>query len=112
MSNSPNSRNSAGQFVKGSSGNPNGGRPVNPIKQFMKEDVTAARAFLKSVIDDPDAKTSDRIECAKVLLDRHLGKARQDVDLQLIELNPEERLERLFQIISETEAEKKPEELN
>lgn len=69
-----------GRFVKGNSG---GGRPKIPddIKTAFKEASKDACAVLCKIVNDDNAKDSDRIRAAEVILDRGFGKPVQAVDL-------------------------------
>lgn len=71
-----------GRFVKG---NPsNGGRPKLPeeLKQAFRAAAPDALDVLVNILKDEDAKHSDRIKCAEIILDRGYGKPVQAVDLE------------------------------
>ena len=70
------------QFQPGQSGNP-GGRPKVPeeVKQMFREATPKACEVLCQIIGDEDARDSDRIKAAEVILDRAWGKAVQAVDV-------------------------------
>lgn len=75
-------RDSKGRFVKGSSGNA-GGRTKLPddLKQAFREASPMALETLKRVLLDEDAKDSDKIRAAEIVLDRAYGKPTQSVNV-------------------------------
>lgn len=70
-----------GRFVKGYGG---GGRPKLPeeLKEAFRAAAPEALAVLHRILMDEDAKHSDRIRCAEIILDRGYGKPVQAVDLE------------------------------
>lgn len=92
-----------GRFAKG-----NAGGPGNPnlatlnrhrhamLKGVNGRDIRRAMQTMIKIMDDPEAKDSDRLQAAKLLLDRVLGTpAQADV---------EERISRLEQLLAERNA--------
>lgn len=70
-------RTSTGQFAPGTSGNP-GGRHAGlakAVRQLVGNDGEVIAKFWLSVLNDSDAKTSDRIDVSRLLADRGWGKA-------------------------------------
>lgn len=74
----PANRDSAGRFIKGVSGNPNG-RPKKPIEleQFAKD----APMRLRQIADDPDTPVKVRADIERFFFEAIYGKASQAVDL-------------------------------
>ena len=70
-----------GRFVKGYGG---GGRKKLPddLKSAFRACGPDALAVLKRILLDEEAKHSDRIRCAEIILDRGFGKPVQAVDLE------------------------------
>ena len=78
----PASRDETGRFVKGQSGNPEGRKPLAPeIKDMLLPLGKKSVAALKAVLDDPDAKHSDKLKATEIVLDRLMGKPQQAVEL-------------------------------
>ena len=71
-------------FAKGQSGNP-GGRPgvVKEVKTMLKAATIPAAQLLIDTMMNTNAKIELRIDCAKVLLDRVLGKALQPMTAEI-----------------------------
>ncbi len=73
-----------GKFAPGQSGNPSGRPKATPeeidllakIKSLSPKAVTA----LESVLDDPDATADAKIRAANIVIERQLGKPRQEID--------------------------------
>lgn len=75
-------RDKKGRFVKGQSGNISGRASIpDDIKQAFKEASKDACEVLCKIVNDDNAKDSDRIRAAEVILDRGFGKPVQAVDL-------------------------------
>lgn len=69
-----------GKFLPG---NRSGGRPKLPddLKEAFRAAAPDALNVLKKILMDKEAKHSDRIKCAEIILDRGYGKPVQAVDL-------------------------------
>jgi hypothetical protein len=80
----PHSRAVAGQFKPGQSGNPGGRRAVPPeVKELFAARSHDAALFIANLMDDTGADMKLRLDAAKTILDRHLGKpATQGGDVQ------------------------------
>jgi len=80
---------------KGYTGNPSGRKPIpDDYKEAFRKLSALGIATLTAILDgtDENAKTSDRIKAAEIALDRHLGKAIQQVNAdvnvnQIISIN-------------------------
>lgn len=70
-----------GRFVKGYGG---GGRKKLPedLKEAFRACGPDALDVLRRILLDEEAKHSDRIRCAEIILDRGYGKPVQAVDLE------------------------------
>lgn len=70
-----------GRFTKGNAG---GGRTQLPeeLKLAFRAAAPEALDVLKKILRDENAKHSDRIKCAEIILDRGYGKPVQAVDLE------------------------------
>src|SRR5215831_20817886 len=75
-------RNELGRFVPGTSGNP-GGRPKPPdgLKTRLAELSPRAVERLGELLDSDDERV--RLEAAKAILDRHLGRPAIQADISL-----------------------------
>lgn len=83
-------RNSKGHFVKGHSGNPSGrterllpdgqGGFISRTQLFQR-DVVEAHGILLQIIRDPKAKDRDKLMGIKMLMDRALGTAKQEISI-------------------------------
>ena len=81
----PENRDETGKILPGQTGNP-GGRPKMPerYKELFRGRLTdLSIQVLEDVLSgaDEDAKTSDRVRCVEIALDRAWGKPIQAVDL-------------------------------
>jgi len=78
----PANRTLTGQFAKGVSGNPSGRKPEP--QAFKELAVNNCVELLQIVIDiakDPNASNKDRLRAVDMVLDRGLGKAVQQMDI-------------------------------
>src|SRR5262245_55457839 len=75
-------RNGLGHWVPGTSGNP-GGRPKPPdgLRTRLAELSLRAVDRLAELLDSPDERV--RLEAAKTILDRHLGRPAIQADISL-----------------------------
>ena len=77
----PGSRDEAGRFVKGQSGNPSGKKPMDAdVKEMLKAAAPKAAALLIETVNDPEVKIDLRIKCAETVMDRVYGKAVQPIE--------------------------------
>jgi hypothetical protein len=88
-------------FVKGQSGNPNG-RPKMPkdLKEAFKAASPKALEILKKILADPEAKDSDRLRAAEIILDRAYGKPAQSVDITTDTVTIQETLNERLEVVS------------
>ena len=88
-------------FVKGQSGNPNG-RPKMPkdLKEAFKAASPKALEILKKILADPEAKDSDRLRAAEIILDRAYGKPAQAVDITTDTVMIQETLNDRLEVVS------------
>lgn len=75
----PQSRDKAGRFKKGVSGNP-GGRPKKPVELEMY--AKDAPKKLRAIADDPDTPIKIKADIEKFFFEAVYGKAAQSVDLE------------------------------
>ena len=74
-------RDSKGRFAPGYKGGP-GRTPLAPeIKEMLLPLGKKSVAALKAVLDDPEAKHSDKLKATEIVLDRLMGKPQQAVEL-------------------------------
>ena len=74
-------RDGKGRFVSGNAGGP-GRTPLAPeIKEMLLPLGKKSVAALKAVLDDPEAKHSDKLKATEIVLDRLMGKPQQAVEL-------------------------------
>lgn len=77
----PESRDNAGRFVKGKSGNPGGKKPMDAdVKEMLKAAAPDAVKLLVETVNNPEVKMDLRIRCAETLMDRVYGKAVQPIE--------------------------------
>lgn len=71
----------SGRFPKGVSGNP-GGRPAmdKAVKEMLRAATPGAVKLLVSVMENEGAPLKERLDAAKVILDRVYGKASQPIE--------------------------------
>lgn len=77
------SRDAKGRFAKG---NKSGGRPEKP--DWLKGKGIEALQFAYSVMHDGEQKTDLRLQAAKMLAEYDLGKPKQQVDVDALNLAP------------------------
>ena len=83
----PGSRDEAGRFVKGQSGNPSGKKPMDAdVKEMLKAAAPKAAALLIETFNNPEVKIDLRIKCAETILDRVYGKATQPIEGAVVSL--------------------------
>lgn len=75
-------RDSHGRFARGNSIGPRTGRKPRDkaVKAAFEEYCVQARDVLVSVMLDVAARPADRIRAAEIILDRGLGKPRQQIE--------------------------------
>ena len=76
-----NGRGKDGRFLPGNKG---GGRKPTPkeFKDLAESSSVEALETVINILRDPEAKHSDKIKAAEVILDRAYGKAKQSMDLE------------------------------
>ncbi|GHU43912.1 hypothetical protein FACS1894111_10310 [Clostridia bacterium] len=81
-------RDNSGKFATGTAKPKNAGRGRKKtppdIKAAFEELSHSAVDVLRKILNDTEAKPSDRLRAAECVLDRHLGKPQQSVDLSAI----------------------------
>lgn len=77
------SRDDKGRFT---TGNRSGGRPVKP--DWLKGKGIEALQFAYRVMQDGEQKTDLRLQAARMLAEYDLGKPRQQVDVDALNLAP------------------------
>ena len=92
-------------FKPGQSGNP-GGRPKQNKdgRKMLREALPGAVQAVIDVLNDPEAKTAERLTAAKIILDRVLGKAIQPMAAEVytpeITMSLSEMLKRARELIA------------
>lgn len=73
-----------GGFPPGKSGNP-GGRPKYPeeFKELAKNHSLDALKVVIDISENPDAKDSDRIKAAELIIDRGFGRPQQSSQIEI-----------------------------
>lgn len=80
----PASRNEAGRFQKGVSGNPNGkARIPDDIRAMLKAAAPQALKLLIDTVNNEGCKQDLRLKAADSLLDRVYGKATQPIEADM-----------------------------
>lgn len=74
-------RNEKGQFVAGNKGGPGRQALAPEIKDMLMPLGKTSVDALKKVLEDPEAKDSDKLRATEIVLDRLLGKPQQAVEL-------------------------------
>lgn len=75
-----NGRDAKGRFVKGEYRGGPGRTPLAPsLKDALLPLGDKSVKALESILDDPEAKQSDKLRAAEIVLDRLLGKATQPI---------------------------------
>lgn len=83
----PESRDNAGRFKKGQSGNPGGKKPMgDDVKAMLKAAAPDAVKLLTETMKNPDARSDLRIRCAETIMDRVYGKATQPIEGTVVNL--------------------------
>ena len=77
----PVNRDSAGRFIKGQSGNPQGRKRLPPdVKQMLKAATPEAVRLLLDTMENREVKPELRVKCAETVLDRVYGKSSQPIE--------------------------------
>lgn len=75
-------RDKAGRWQKGVSGNPTGGKKVpESVREMLRDAVPDAVQVLVETLQDPEQPRKLRVQCAESVLDRVYGKAAQMVEM-------------------------------
>lgn len=73
-----------GKFAPGHSGNPRGRPRETPEEFALLSEIRSlsdkAEKALESVFDNPDAPADAKIKAANIVIERQLGKRRQEID--------------------------------
>jgi len=90
-------RNDLGHWERGSSGNP-GGRPKPPdgLRTRLAELSPRAIECLAELLDSPDERV--RLEAAKTILDRHLGRPAIQADINLRGIEADAHISALLEV--------------
>ena len=82
MAEEPAIREKSGRFKKGVSGNPNGRKPIpQEFKELAESYSIPALKKAIEIMNDIDAKNTDRLKAIEIILDRGIGKPLQQMDL-------------------------------
>jgi hypothetical protein len=82
--NLPVSRDKAGRFVKGQSGNPKGAKPQDRNLRLIAQEYTeAAMLTLLEVMQNESEPGAARVTAANAILDRGYGKATQHIEAEV-----------------------------
>ena len=77
----PESRDNAGRFKKGQSGNPGGKKPMDDeTKAILKAAAPDAAKLMVKMMNDPKIQPKLRMQAAEVVMDRVYGKATQPIE--------------------------------
>ena len=77
----PESRDKAGRFQKGQSGNPGGRKPMDDeTKEILKAAAPDAAKLMVKMMNDPKIQPKLRMQAAEVVMDRVYGKATQPIE--------------------------------
>lgn len=82
MVDNPANREQTGRFKKGVSGNPSGRKPIpQEFKELAEKHSIPALQQAINIMQDENAKYSDRLKAVEIVLDRGIGKPQQPVDI-------------------------------
>jgi len=77
----PESRDNAGRFKKGQSGNPGGKKPMDDeTKAILKAAAPDAAKLMVKMMNDPKVQPKLRMQAGEVVMDRVYGKATQPIE--------------------------------
>ncbi len=88
-------------FKPGQSGNP-AGRPKMPkeVKEAFRKATPEAVKILKQILLNPEARDTDRLRAAEIILDRAYGKPAQAVDITTDTVTIKETLSDRLEVVS------------